>query len=436
MASPRNESVLRPVAQFLLIGLTGAVVVAFGLTLASRKVGENEAINDARTQTLIVAQGFVEPALNAGFLDGDTASLAAVDRLVRRGILGRDVVRVKIWGSDGTILYSDEQRLIGSKYELGDDEREALASGKVVAEVSDLTKPENRFERQDRKLLEVYLPVQVRGSNQRVLFEAYYPYANVEASGAAVWRKFAPISIGALLVLELVQLPIAWSLGRRLRNRTLERERLLRESLEASDAERRRIAADLHDGVVQDLAGIAFGLGAAARQPGVDTATAEALTDAAVDVRTSVTALRSLLVEIYPPNLFAEGLVPAIEDLATRARARGLAATVDTDGWTTDSTPPEAPLLYRGAQEALRNTVKHADARSVQFVLHSPDSRALLDVIDDGRGFDPEAVTRHGESGHYGLVALRDLVESVGGKVEISSTPGSGTRVRLEVPQR
>lgn len=436
MAPQRDESVFRPVAQFLVIGLTASVIVAFGLTLASRKVGENEAINDARTQTLIVAQGFVEPALDAGFLRGDTASLSAVDRLVRRGVLGRDVVRVKIWADDGTILYSDEARLIGSKYDLGDEEREALTSGKVVAEVSDLTKPENRFERQDRKLLEVYLPVQIRGTDSRVLFEAYYPYANVEESGAAVWRKFAPISIGALLLLELVQLPIAWSLGRRLRNRTRERERLLREALEASDAERRRIAADLHDGVVQDLAGVAFGLGAAARRAGVDTDTADALTNAAGEVRTSVTSLRSLLVEIYPPNLFAEGLVPAIEDLATRARGRGLDAAVDVSKWTTDSTPPEAPLLYRGAQEALRNIVKHADARRVQFVLQSPESRAVLDVIDDGVGFEPDAVTRHGESGHFGLVALRDLVESVGGRVEIVSAPGSGTRVRLEVPQR
>ncbi len=436
MSSVRDESVLRPVAQFLLIGLAGAVIVAFGLTLASRKVGENEAINDARTQTLIVAQGFVQPALSEGFLRGDTGSLAAVDRLVRRGILGRDVARVKIWASDGTILYSDEQRLIGSKYVLGADERAALTAGTVIAEVSDLTKPENRFERQDRKLLEVYLPVQVRGSDQRVLFEAYYPYANVEATGLAVWRQFAPISIGALLVLELVQLPIAWSLGRRLRNRTLERERLLRESLEASDAERRRIAADLHDGVVQDLAGVAFGLGAAARRPGVDADTALALSDAAGDVRMSVTALRSLLVEIYPPNLLAEGLVPAIEDLATRARARGLDVTVDASAWTPGATPPEAPLLYRGAQEALRNVIKHANAQSVQFVMASPENRASLDVVDDGCGFDPEAVTRHGTSGHFGLVALRDLVASVGGAVEIDSTPGSGTRVHLEVPQR
>lgn len=436
MASPRDESVFRPVAQFLLLGLTASVALSFVLTLVSRKLGENEAVRDARTQTLIVAQGFVEPALDEGFLRGDSESLAAVDRLVRRGVLGRDVTRVKIWADDGTIIYSDDARLVGSRYQLGEDERDALRTGRVVAEVSDLTKPENRFERQDRKLLEVYLPAQVRGTDSRVLFEAYYPYAAVERSGSAVWRKFAPVSIGALVVLELVQLPIALSLGRRLRQRTLERERLLREALEASDAERRRIAADLHDGVVQDLAGVAFGLGAAARSADIDIDTAGALMTAAGEVRSSVTSLRSLLVEIYPPNLFAEGLVPAIEDLAKRARGRGLDASLDISNWTADSTPPEAPLLYRGAQEALRNVVKHADARHVQFVLQSSDTRASLDIIDDGRGFEPDSVTHHGESGHFGLVALRDLVESIGGRVEIESTPGSGTRVHLEVPQR
>ena len=96
----------------------------------------------------------------------------------------------------------------------------------------------------------------------------------MSSSGRRIWRSFAPISLGALLVLELVQIPLAWSLARRLQQRQREREGLLQQALAASDMERRRIASDLHDGVVQDLVGVAFTFGGAARrrrhQPRVD----------------------------------------------------------------------------------------------------------------------------------------------------------------------
>ncbi len=174
-------------------------------------------------------------------------------------------MRVKIWNADGKILYSDEPRLIGEPYALGADELRSISSGAIDADVSDLSKPENRYERDSGKLLEVYLPIRTP-SGETLLFEAYYRYSLVEHIGSRLWRSFAPIALGALLMLELVQIPFAWSLARRLRARLQERELLLHRALEASEVERRQIASDLHDGAVQDLAGVAYALSAAARR--------------------------------------------------------------------------------------------------------------------------------------------------------------------------
>jgi signal transduction histidine kinase len=242
------------------------------------------------------------------------------------------------------------------------------------------------------------------------------------------------VSIGALVVLELVQIPLAWSLARQLRQRSRQREGLLRQTLETSDVERRRIASDLHDGVVQDLAGVAFSLGAAARSDGVQPAQAKLFEDSAVAVRDSIKALRSLLVEIYPPNLFDEGLDAALSDLLGRASGRGVEATLDTSGLAAPLPPHVAGLLYRTAQEALRNVFAHARARSVRVAAATGDGLATLTVVDDGVGFDPAHAPQGVSSGHFGLAGLRQLVTDAGGRVQVQSAVGTGTTVRVEVP--
>jgi two-component system NarL family sensor kinase len=127
------------------------------------------------------------------------------------------------------------------------EERAALAADKVEAEVSDLSRPEYRFERGQRELLEVYLPI--RGPDgQRLRFEAYQRFSSISASGRRLWLAFAPALLGGLLLLQLANLPLARSMVRRLRDARAQRELMLRRAIDASDLERRRIAADLHDG--------------------------------------------------------------------------------------------------------------------------------------------------------------------------------------------
>ena len=426
-------AVARPLLQFTLVGIVAVAIVGIATAAASRRVGQREAIVDARTTTLVKAQTAVEPVVTDGLLTAQPEAVAKVDDTVRSGVLDKSLVRVKIWTRDGRIVYSDDDRLDGASYSLGADEIAALDHGVIEAEVSDLKKPENRFDRQFGKLLEVYLPIRTP-SGERLLFEAYYRYDAVSASGSRIWRNFAPVSIGALVALELVQIPIAWSLARRLRERQRERERLLQQALDASDTERRRIASDLHDGVVQDLAGVAYSLAGASREGGASGESAVLLERSAAQVRDSIKSLRSLLVDIYPPTLAEAGLGSALTDLLAGVAARGLTTELDIDGLPEPIPDDAARVLWRSAQEAVRNALTHAHAHHLSVRAAATDGTASLDVVDDGVGFDPAALREREVEGHVGLRAMTDLVAHSGGAVSVESRTGEGTHVHVEVP--
>ncbi|HEY7077110.1 MAG TPA: sensor histidine kinase [Solirubrobacteraceae bacterium] len=421
--SRHGASVTRAVAQFAVTGTAAVAVLGLVGVQILQRTGRSEAIRDAKHETSLAGLGIVAPQLSDGVLAGRPAALAALDATVRRHVLHAPVVRVKIWDATGRILYSDEPRLIGSTYRLGAEELAALRSGGTDAEVTDLTRPENRFERPQRKLLEVYQGVRTR-SGRRVLFEDYLAYSSVAASGRRLWSAFAPALLLTLVALGLAQIPLAWSLARRVRRGAYR-------ALEASELERRRVARDLHDGVVQNLAGVSYSLAAATRR--IDGEAAVMVERAAEDTRDSIRELRTLLVDIYPPALQQSGLPAALADLASTLRARDIAVDLDVDG-PLDVGPEQERLLYRAAQEALRNVARHADAEHVRVRAGRVNGHATLRVEDDGRGFAPG----DDEEGrrHFGLRMLADLAADAGGALTIDSEPGAGTRVRMEIPAR
>jgi signal transduction histidine kinase len=236
--------------------------------------------------------------------------------------------------------------------------------------------------------------------------------------------------LACLLLLWLVQIPLAHRLARRLERSQHEREELLERSLEASADERRRIAADLHDGVVQDLAGISYSLSAAAER--VPEETRAEVQEAASGTRETIRELRSLLVEIHPPNLRAAGLEAALTDAASRLSASGVDVTLEV---VDERLPADTEVLfYRAASEALRNVERHAGASQVRITVTSTNGRARLDVVDDGVGFTSEQRDASRAEGHVGLSLLDELTTRAGGRLVVASRPGDGTSVVLEVP--
>jgi two-component system, NarL family, sensor kinase len=430
-----HHDTLRAVTTFALAGLAALAVFLVGSVLVLRDLGRNEAIRDARQFAVLSGQGIVEPALRDTIVSGDGDALDAVDVVVQERVLGERIVRVKLWTREGRIVYSDEPRLVGAVHPLDAGKQRVLESGEARAELSDLSEPENRFEQGFGELYEVYVPVRTPDGTP-LLFETYQRGAEVASTGRRIWIPFAVLLLACLLLLWLVQIPLAWRLADRLRRSQRDREALLVRAMEASENERRRIAADLHDGVVQDLAGISYSLSAAADRAGRTTSPAqrETLREAAVATRDSVRRLRSLLVEIHPPNLRASGLDAALTDLLAPLRARGIETSLDVDGDLELSGDAER-LVYRAAGEAVRNAERHADASRLTVRLGAQDGRVRLEVEDDGVGFTPEERAARRAEGHVGLSLLEELAAQMGGAVELSSRPGEGTRLVLEVPR-
>jgi signal transduction histidine kinase len=415
-----------PVVQFLVTGLVTCGVLLVGTGVLSSRAARDEALKDAIATTEVLSRSVAEPAVPARLVDGDPGAVDRFDRVALARLLVRDVRRVKIWREDGTIVSSDDVRLIGERFPLGGDERDVLAHGGSDAEVSDLTRPENRYEDKGEGLVEVYTRMHSPEADP-LLFEAYYSVSGIEERQAQVIGPFRRIIFGALAVLVAVATVLLWALTRRVTRAAAERERLLRSAATASDAERRRIARDLHDGVVQDLAGSAYTVSALARES--DGPRGAALAETAEVLRDSLRSLRSLLVEIHPPGLTADSLSAALEDLTAPARAAGVDARVRVVGGS-GADEQAVALVWRVAQESVRNTLRHAHAGTltVDVVGHGPS--LTLEVRDDGVGFDPAAVRA---DAHYGLRGLDSLVRDSGGRLVVRSAPGAGTTVRLEV---
>ncbi len=424
------DSLARPLAVFALLALAALALVAGTGVAVVREVATDEALGEARQLTEVSAR-VVERRLSDAFLTGEAAASAAVARVVFDAVLGDPVVRVKIWTRKGRILYSDRSELIDARYTLDEEDLEVLAEGGVVSEVSDVSAPENRFEREFGELLEVYTRIETP-SGTPLLFETYQRASSIADRRRELASTFVPVLIVTLVALALLMVPIAWILASRVRTAQRERERLMQRAIDSSDRERRRIAGDLHDGPVQELAGLSMRLSAAAQQVDDPDASA-ALGDSASAVRGSVRTLRSAIVGVYPPNLQQVGLAASLSDLVARLSSLDVEASVDVDpdagfGLEVDE------LLYRACQEAIRNVEEHADARAVSVRVRRAGDRAVLEVADDGRGVEPDRLERAKGEGHVGLAILADIVRDVGGVLTVRPGEPAGTVVRVEVP--
>ncbi len=437
MSVRSREPAVQPRRIFVQV-IAGALVVLAAVAMAgaaaSLRLAEAEAVNDAAKTANVFADAVVQPALSESLLTGDASAVAAMDQVVRKHVMAGSIVRVKIWSPTGLILYSDEPALIGLSFPLGAEERGVLTDPQTRADVSGLTGPENRYERGRGKLLEVYRPIWTP-SGKPLLFETYAQYDEVTERSGDLWKGFAGVTLTSLLLLVVLLLPILWRLLNQLKRSQAQRETLLERAVEASTEERRRIAGALHDGVVQDLAATSFTVAGAAEraislgQPDL----AEELRSAAGTVRTSIGGLRSLLVDIYPPSLATAGLEAALTDLVTTLRSRGTAVVLEIAPQIGLDTAGER-LVFRVAQECLNNIARHAAATNVQVRLDRVEGHAVMEINDNGVGFDAPDLIAHPVEGHFGLRVLGDVVADAGGELLLASAPGAGTRWQLRIP--
>ncbi len=425
------------VLRLMATSLVAVVIIAgAGLWLVER-LGRSESIRASRESALLVGRGIVGPLITDAVIERDPVALATLDGVVRERVLDDEIVQVKVRDRTGRVVYSDRSELIGERFPLEDEDVKAIEGRTNDAVVSDLGDPGDKSEQQfGNGVLEVDVGVDTP-SGQRVVFESFERSTGVFAGGGRLWLAVALILLGAIVLLWLAQGPLTWRMAKQLRRTQDERERLLLRAVEASDVERRRIAADLHDGAVQRLAGTAFSLAAAAeRLPGASNGETKAMLDeAVVSVRGVMRQLRSLIVEIHPPRLEHQGLEAALNDLVAPLAARGIATQVHVDPDVNPTSPVEK-LVFRGAQEAVRNVIAHAGARSVTIDVMEDADVVRLVVDDDGRGIDEEQRAAREHNGHVGLTLLAELAGEMHGSFTVQPRPEGGTRLTLEVPER
>jgi signal transduction histidine kinase len=253
-----------------------------------------------------------------------------------------------------------------------------------------------------------------------------------------------PAVLGALLAFGLAVLlaPPTVGLGRGLVRYEREQHALVRLAMEARSAERRRVAAELHDGVNLDLTGVGYALntldaqilGLAGAAPPPPSALRRTLGGAARLVHDNLLALRELTGLRYAADSGAAEPAPALRVGADELRAKGARITTEI-GPLPPLPQAHRAALIRAGREALRNAVQHAPEASTALRLGTdPGGGAVvLTVADDGPGFDPLSAPGPVD-GRIGLALLGDAARGVDGRLDLRTRPGQGTTVRLVIP--
>jgi len=198
--------------------------------------------------------------------------------------------------------------------------------------------------------------------------------------------------------------------------------------LRAHEEERARIARELHDDISQQLALLSLDIELLQTAPPEDFD--RMVNEAMARTNDIVVSVRNLSQRLHPPRLKQLGLVPALAQLQQELSHYGLAIEFAEEGVTPKVTPDIALCVFRVAQEALHNAVKHGRASRASMRLSATDGSIALSVVDNGSGFDVDNVNTSG----LGLVSIRERLDLVGGTMHIRSTVNDGTSVFITIP--
>lgn len=237
-------------------------------------------------------------------------------------------------------------------------------------------------------------------------------------------------------LLTIIVAPIFWMLLIRPIRRLAEfRTEMLAQILTAQEAERRRIARDLHDEVGQTLTSLLIGFRTITDAESLETARARSL-ELRETTSTLLDDIKRLARGLRPSVLDDLGLVPALERLTLDvSRVHDVEVSLETSGLTADRLPEVVEVtVYRIVQESLNNTVKHAQARTARVSVTRTGNELIVTVQDDGRGFAAQPTQKLMADGHLGLAGMRERAALLGGSLEIESKPDAGTLVRACLP--
>jgi len=387
---------------------------------------EHRALDEATLRTHQLADFTVGPLMVDAVRAGDPAAIRRVNAGLKPWMEDGSLVRVKIWSGDGTILFSDSADLIGDTYPLPDWSPDLLSGGREHAWLGRPIGLDTVNEAAAGELVEINVR-STDAAGRPVIFEAYFDDEAVQNAQSRLVLDVLPALVVSLIVLQLAQLIPAIGLARRIQAGQTSRRRLVQHAIVASDFERRRIARELHDEVIQDLAGLSYALESEERHGANER---RALTGQARGILLrNLRTLRAITTELYPPDLERLGLNEAIRGLLDHVADTGIVVHSELSS-DVPSDKDRIAVLYRVAREALANVVKHSRASVVDLVLTGDTETTSLSIRDNGRGFDPAAAA---PGGHLGLRIMRDTVQMTEGFLSITSGVGEGTTVLARI---
>ncbi|MCQ0972131.1 sensor histidine kinase [Paracoccus sp. TK19116] len=441
----------------LRFALVGGLVSLIGMSVIGAFVSsriENGVVRNSAISAAIYMESFIAP-LSQDLAEDQTLSPASIARLnavLTQPPVADEILSVKIWKSGGVIAYANDKDLIGQRFEPTDDLTRAW-QGDLLAGFDELDDDESEGERAlGVPLLEVYNPIHSIGTGEIIAVAEFYQNAT------ELERDLARARLTSWAVIACVSLATFFALFGIVRagHRTIEAQRSelqtrmcqlsdvsqtnveLRQRIQHSaeqfathnEQHLRRVGAELHDGPAQALAFAQMRIGAwkdRSDGPAEATQILGALGEALDDIR-------SLARGMVLPALEGGSVAETIQRAANAHSARTM-TTVDLDGNDDDAADRRPELahlicIYRFVQEGLANAWRHGGATDQRVAWTIEGDALTVTVSDAGPGFDPDA---NAASDRIGLHGLRERLQSVGGRFDVDSAPGRGTRITMHL---
>lgn len=432
-------------AQFLL--MAAAVLFAglclIGLWVTSRI--ETGVIDNAGTTTALYVDALITPLVQPLALEVELSPAHADElrNVLRRGALSTQVSLFKLWAPSGRIVFSDNPELIGTVPEASPG-LEAALSGRVHATFEQAFHHPADGE-SGAPLLEIYSPVRSTIDGQIIAVAEFYTAAealagHLQAARVQSWVVVGLVSLAMFLALSAVVARGSRTIAAQRRSldvqvnelsSLLAANKLLTQRVEQAnhriaslnESNLRRISADLHDGPVQQLAFAALRL-----DPPQDERQAQvrqAIDEALEEIRHICSGLSLPELDDWSLATIARRLI------ASHAARTGITARLALPPDLPDMPPVAKICIYRFLQEGLTNGAKHGKGTNQAVRLLSEAGWIMVEVSDDGPGFDPE--TAHAG---LGLAGLRERIAGLNGRLDIESAPGKGTRLQMRLPEQ
>lgn len=437
-------------SQFFVAGGLVSLAAMFAVGLVVTHLIEDAVIYNSGAATALYVDSVVAPLLPDMQKEAplDEASALALDETLGQGALGRRLVSFKLWRGDGTILYSNEKKLVGQTFPVSNKLRRAFA-GSLVANYELASDPESAEERiLGKPLMEIYNPVLQPWSGQAVAVLEFYETAEGLKDSLARARLrswLAVASVTAIFFLILSALVFRGSrtieaqrkdlkgrvddLSRLLAENQGLQQRLQRASQRAAELNEtylRSIGADLHDGPAQHIAYASLRLDSELL---VDAATKPAAREKELAwIRSSLaeamTEIRNICKGLVLPQIEKASITEIVERVvgAHQQKTETLVeSTIDEDG--PEIAPAVKICIYRFIQEALNNAYRHGGGVEQAVRVISHNGHVQIEVSDRGEGFDPTEV----RPASLGLAGLRERIDSLGGDFDVRTGEGGTT---------